>query len=170
MHKLAALAFGALAIAYIAAGPSPSRGALPEDPRALAARVAAHPADWLAASALSEHALDMPVRDARELWRLSGALALSLAPLLPDPRTSLARGAFFHWNELSDADRKAVLDAAIDQRRRNTAPGELRRENGPGRPASDYRDRNAAVRFRSQANSPGWPRPPCGSSYDRTCR
>ena len=111
MHKLAALAFGALAIAYIAARPSPSRGALPDDPRALAARVAAHPADWLAASALSEHALDMRVRDPRELWRLSGALALSLAPLLPDPRTSLARGAFFHWEELSAADRRWALDA-----------------------------------------------------------
>src|SRR5438132_444344 len=109
--KAWALGFGVLAIAYFAVRPSPSRGALPDDPRALAARVAAHPADWLAASALAEKALDMRVRDPRELWRVSGALASSLAPLLPEPRASLARGAFFHWSELTAGDRRWVLDA-----------------------------------------------------------
>ena len=111
MRRIAAITSGLLAIAYIAVRPSPSRGPLPSDFRALAARVAAHPADWLAASALAERAPDAPVRDPLALWRTSGTLAISLAPLLPEPRTSFARGAFFHWNELSAADRKAVLDA-----------------------------------------------------------
>jgi hypothetical protein len=111
MRSGVALLSGLLAVAYIAAQPSPSRGELPADLHALAARVGAHPADWLAASALAERALDAPVHDPLALWRASGALAISLAPSLPPPRNSFARAGFFHWNELSAADRNLVLDA-----------------------------------------------------------
>src|SRR5262249_6428500 len=52
-----------------------------------------------------------PVRDPLALWHAAGAWAISLAPWFPQPRTSFARAAFFHWNELSAADRKLVLDA-----------------------------------------------------------
>ena len=111
MRKVAAIGSAVLAVAYLAVHPTPSRGPLPSDARALAARVADHPADWLAASALTERALDAPVRDPRALWRAAGVLAISLAPALPSPHASFARAGFFHWNELSAADRKAVLDA-----------------------------------------------------------
>ena len=60
--------------------------------------------------------------------------------------------------------------AALDEQRAQTMPRELGREDGSRRPASDNRDRSVAVRFRSQANSPDWPRPPCAASYARTCR
>jgi hypothetical protein len=109
--KLAAILSALFAIAYAAVRPAPSRGKMPADVRGLAARVAAHPADWMAASALAERALDAPVPDRIALWRASSALAISMAPYRPEPRTAFARSAFFHWGELSDADRKAVLDA-----------------------------------------------------------
>jgi hypothetical protein len=44
--------------------------------------------------------------------------------------------------------------AAIDQDRGNAAPRQLRGQDGPGRSATDYRDRNGPLRFRSQASSP----------------
>ena len=100
-----------MAVAYLAVRPVPSSPPLPADARALAARVAAHPTDWRAASALTAAALDAPVRDPLALWHASGALAISLAPTMPQPRTGFARSAFFHWNEMNEADRKAVLDA-----------------------------------------------------------
>jgi hypothetical protein len=111
VRKIAAIASALLAIAFVAIRPAPARGPLPADPRALAARVAAHPADWVAASALTEKALDAPMRDARGLWHASGELAISLAPALPEPRASMARSAFFHWNEMSEPERRAVLEA-----------------------------------------------------------
>src|SRR5262249_39515820 len=55
--------------------------------------------------------LDAPVRDPAALWRASGALAIALAPALPAPRASMARGGFFHWDELSVAEQKQLLDA-----------------------------------------------------------
>ena len=111
MRKGAALFFLAMAVAYMAVRPAPSPAPMPSYARALAARIAAHPADWRAASALAGTALDAPVRDPLALWHASSALAISLAPLQPEPRADMARSGFFHWNELSDADRKAVLDA-----------------------------------------------------------
>ncbi len=111
MAKFVAILSALFAVAYAVVRPAPSRGALPADVRGLAARVASHPSDWMAASALAEKALDAPVRDRLALWRASSALAISSAPYRPEPRTAFARAAFFHWGELSDADRKAVLGA-----------------------------------------------------------
>jgi hypothetical protein len=107
----AAVFFSAMAVAYMVVRPAPSAGPMPPDARALAARIAAHPADWRAASALAGVALDAPVRDPLALWHASSALAISLAPRQPEPRADMAQIGFFHWNELGDADRKAVLDA-----------------------------------------------------------
>lgn len=111
MTKAIAAFFGALAVAYVALRPSPSRGPLPADVSGLAARIAAHPADWLAASALTERALDARVSDRKALWQASSAVAAEQARFRPEPRAALARSAFFHWDELNAAERKAVLDA-----------------------------------------------------------
>jgi len=111
VRNATAIASAILAVIYVAARPSPSRPPLPPDLRALAQRLESHPADWLAASAIAERSLDAPVRDPLALWHASGALAISLAPFINEPRASFARAGFFHWNELSDADRKLVLDS-----------------------------------------------------------
>jgi hypothetical protein len=106
-----ALFFGALALAYVALRPPPSAGPLPKDVPGLAARLAAHPTDWVAAGALTEKALDAPVRDRKALWQAANELAASLAPLRREPRLAFTRSGFFHWEELSAAERKAVLEA-----------------------------------------------------------
>src|SRR5262249_26462869 len=111
MRKVAGIASALLAIAYVAFGPEPSRGPLPPDVDGMAERLAEHPADWLAASALTERALDTPVREPLALWHAAGALAISLAPSFPQPRASFARAPLFHWNDSRAADRKLVLDA-----------------------------------------------------------
>lgn len=110
MSRAAAIFFAALAAAYLAARPAPSPGRLPDDARGLASRLTRHPADWIAASALTEKALDAPVPNRVALWHASYELALSLAPARPEPRAAFARAAFFHWSELSDAQRKEALD------------------------------------------------------------
>jgi len=84
---------------------------MPKDVPGLVARLTAHPTDWQAASALTEMALDAPVRDRKALWRAANELAASLAPLRPEPGIAFARSGFFHWEELSAAERKAVLEA-----------------------------------------------------------
>src|SRR5207244_1372353 len=58
-------------------------------------------------------ALDAPVRDRFAFWRASNELATSGAPHRPEPRAAFARAGFFHWWELSAADREAVLDAYV---------------------------------------------------------
>jgi hypothetical protein len=103
--------FGALAVAYIALRPSPSAGPMPKDVPGLAARLTEHPTDWVAASALTEIALDAPVPDRKALWHAVNDLAVSLAPLRSEPRIAFARSGFFHWEELSAAERKELLEA-----------------------------------------------------------
>ncbi|HEX2122152.1 MAG TPA: hypothetical protein VHL59_10965, partial [Thermoanaerobaculia bacterium] len=84
----------------------------PSDPAAMAAWLARHPADWLTASALADAALDSNVPRRLELWRSSHALAQRLAPRLPNARAAFVRAGLFHWYELGETDRKAVLAAA----------------------------------------------------------
>ena len=94
--------------------------ALQRDPKrpaqlpALAQWIAEHPADWLAASAITDQSLDSPLALQRRvaLWHSSYALARYLAPLRPNPTAGFVRAGLFHWYELGPADRKAVLDAA----------------------------------------------------------
>jgi hypothetical protein len=81
------------------------------DPRALAARIARHPADWEAASALTEVALDSRLENRIALWRGAYEHAALLAPERTDPANAFARAAFFHWSELPANDQQEALDA-----------------------------------------------------------
>ncbi len=63
----------------------------------VAERLALHPTDWQAATALSERALDADGRQRLQEWRAASDLAIHLAGL-------------FHWYELGDSDRRAVFD------------------------------------------------------------
>ena len=96
---------------YLAVRPRVDPPPLPDDPIALAHRLRAHPTDWRAASALSEHALDARVQNRFALWYTAHAVAQNLAPRRDAPRLDFVRAAFFHWQELSPADRRAALDA-----------------------------------------------------------
>jgi hypothetical protein len=77
----------------------------------LAARIASHPTDWEAASALSEVALDSKLGNRVGVWRAAYEHASLLAPDQSEPATAFARDAFFHWPELSEKDRRDVLAA-----------------------------------------------------------
>lgn len=81
------------------------------DARALAERMAWHPTDWDAASALTEVALDTPVSKRIVLWRAAYEDASMLAPESSDPANAFARAAFFHWTELSAKDQRDALAA-----------------------------------------------------------
>jgi hypothetical protein len=111
-RSLLALAMAMLALAalYLATRPSAEESPLPDDPLALARRVRSHPADWRAAGALSEHALDARVPQRVALWHAANDIAMRLAPIRQAPRMQLARAAFFHWTQLNDADRRAALE------------------------------------------------------------
>ena len=109
---LAGLGVAMLAIAavYLVERPASEPPPLPDDPIALARRLRMHPADWRAASALTEHALDAPVANRFALWHAAHDIAQTLAPHRDAPRMELVRAAFFHWQELDPADRRAALD------------------------------------------------------------
>lgn len=84
----------------------------PGDLEALARWIAAHPADWLAASALTDRSLDSSLPRRRELWHAGYALSESLAPRRPNTAAGFVRAGLFHWYELGPADRRQVLDVA----------------------------------------------------------
>ncbi|HEU4889023.1 MAG TPA: hypothetical protein VFV49_14150 [Thermoanaerobaculia bacterium] len=86
----------------------------PEELEPLAAWLAEHPADWLAASAITDRSLDseLPLQRRIALWRSSYALAHYLAPLRPNPAGGFVRAGLFHWYELPPNDRQTVLQAA----------------------------------------------------------
>ncbi|HXH37378.1 MAG TPA: hypothetical protein VNN08_02000 [Thermoanaerobaculia bacterium] len=81
------------------------------DARALAERMAGHPTDWQAASALTEVALDTRLGNRIVLWRAAYEDASMLAPERTDPVNAFARAAFFHWTELSAKDKRDALAA-----------------------------------------------------------
>ncbi len=81
------------------------------DVRLLATRIAHHPSDWPAASALTEVALDTRLETRVQLWRAAYEHASLLAPERGDPANAFARAAFFHWTELSEKDRRDALTA-----------------------------------------------------------
>jgi hypothetical protein len=107
---VAGAALLAVAAIYLAVRPSSDSPPLSDDPIALARRLRAHPADWHAASALTEHALDARVPNRFALWHAAHDAAMRLAPMREAPRMELVRAALFHWRELSAADRRAALD------------------------------------------------------------
>jgi hypothetical protein len=73
-----------------------------------------HPADWLAASAITDRSLDsaLPLQRRVALWRGSYMLAAHLAPLRTNPTAGFVRAGLFHWYELGAAERQSILAAA----------------------------------------------------------
>ena len=93
------------------ANPAVSRDPFrPEDVDGLARWVIDHPADWLGASALTDHALDSSAGRRRELWHGAYGQARYLAPYRTNPHAAFVRGGLFHWYELAADDRKRVLE------------------------------------------------------------
>ncbi len=81
------------------------------DASVLIARIARHPTDWAAASALTEVALDTRLSNRLVLWRAAYEHASLMAPDFKEPATAFARDAFFHWTELSEKDKRDVIVA-----------------------------------------------------------
>lgn len=81
----------------------------PDELPGVAAYLADHPADWLAASVISDRALDSDLPMRHELWRAAFAHGMRLAPRRPNAAAAFARGGLFHWYELGPEDRTNVL-------------------------------------------------------------
>lgn len=96
-----------LANIEIARDPQPPEGA-----QELARWMTEHPADWKAAAALADSALDSSLPNRVALWRASYETGRMLAPGRRHAAAAFVRSGFFHWSELGAADRKAVLAAA----------------------------------------------------------
>jgi hypothetical protein len=84
----------------------------PEELDALARWIASRPADFLAASAITDRSLDSSLPRRRELWLAGYALAEELAPRRPNTAAGFVRAGLFHWYELDKPDRRAVMDVA----------------------------------------------------------
>jgi len=84
----------------------------PSDAAVLARWIEDHPSDWLAATDLTESALDSDLPHRFELWRAAHGHAVSLAPERANPRNAFVRSGFFHWYEIDDSDKRAVLAEA----------------------------------------------------------
>ena len=106
------IASSLLLAAFVANGDLTRNEERPADAEALARWIAERPADWFAASALSDRSLDSGLPRRRELWRESHALARYLAPHRTTTAIGFVRAGLFHWYELGPADRKTVLDIA----------------------------------------------------------
>ena len=76
----------------------------------LARWIAAHPADWLAASAIADEALDSGLPRRFELWRAAYEHGSLLAPHRRNASAAFFRSGLMHWYELGPADRRLVLD------------------------------------------------------------
>lgn len=96
---------------FLAIRPGEEPAPLPRETWALASRLAQHPTDWEAASALSERALDEAGAGGVEAWRVGHELAAKMAAGSKTPHLAYARAGFFHWPELSEGDRQSVLVA-----------------------------------------------------------
>lgn len=84
----------------------------PAGAQELAEWITRHPADWQAAAALADVALDSSLPNRVALWRAAYETSRRLAPRRPNGAAAFVRSGFFHWSELGGADRKAVLEAA----------------------------------------------------------
>jgi hypothetical protein len=71
-----------------------------------------HPADYLAAGAVTEGALDANTQRRFEVWRAARELSTQLAPWRTGPRMSFVRSGLFHWYELRQRDRADILHTA----------------------------------------------------------
>jgi hypothetical protein len=108
---VAAVMMAAAALLFVSHPPEIASPPLPSAATELAVRVVRHPADWEAATLLTEFSLDSPSDRRVLLWRAAYDHASRLAPQQPGPANSFARAAFFHWQELSPKDRQDALNA-----------------------------------------------------------
>lgn len=96
-------------IAFLLAPGSTTRpdGPLP----ALGRWIARHPADYESANRIVDLSLDLNASDERRfaLWHAAHQLAEHLAPERASPHAAFVRAGLFHWYELPDSDRAAVL-------------------------------------------------------------
>jgi len=83
--------------------------ARPAELDGLARHLADHPADWLAASAITDQSLDSLVPRRLELWRAAYEHGKRLAPNRANADAAFARAGLFHWYELAAKDRADVL-------------------------------------------------------------
>lgn len=74
--------------------------------------LASHPADYLAADAVTNGALDTQPANRFMLWRASHELSVQLAPWRSGPRMAYVRSGLEHWYELPARDRAGVLRSA----------------------------------------------------------
>lgn len=111
MIKYYAIAGAAIVGAAIFLGTHREPEIVPEDLRPLAAQLAAHPADFMAASRAADLALDSNLPDDRRfaVWRAARNLGDHLAPLRSNPHAAFVRSGLFHWYELSEPDRALVM-------------------------------------------------------------
>ena len=114
---LTALTMVAAAAAFFLRPPEIGIVKTTSDERSLAARIARHPTDWAAASALAEVALDARLGNRVEVWRAAYTHASLLAPERTEPANGFVRAAFFHWTELSEKDRRDAIAAYAPQLR-----------------------------------------------------
>src|SRR5690242_9317652 len=84
----------------------------PNDFTGAAHWLASHPADYLAADAVTDGALDTQNKTRFETWRASHDLAMQLAPWRSGPRMAFVRSGLEHWYELPPRDRRNVLRSA----------------------------------------------------------
>lgn len=101
----------AAAAAFVVSPPEMGDVKTQPDVRLLATRIAHHPTDWPAASALTEVALDAKTDKRVLLWHSAYDHAARLAPERNDPANAFARAGFFHWAELSEQDQRDVLSS-----------------------------------------------------------
>lgn len=107
----AAVSMLAAAAAFVVSPPEMGDVKTQPDVRLLATRIAHHPTDWAAASALTEVALDARTDKRVMLWHAAYDHAVRLAPERKDPPNAFARAGFFHWAELPERDQSDVLSA-----------------------------------------------------------
>ena len=112
-----ALTMAAAAVEFVLNPPEIGSVRTTSDPRWLAARIARHPVDWAAASALAEVALDSRLDKRVAVWHAAYEHASILAPERTEPANGFARAAFFHWTELSEKDRQDAVAAYAPQLR-----------------------------------------------------
>lgn len=104
-----AILAGAMVLSLIAGATWRAEPKRPTDAKELAAWMESHPADWEGAAALTEAAPDSDLPRRFELWQAAHEDALTLAPLRDSSKASFIRSGFFHWYELDDAQKHAVL-------------------------------------------------------------
>jgi hypothetical protein len=109
-----AVAVGSLLLLFLAWPPITfDEDGIPLDRPALALRLANRPADWLTIVRVTESALDWPVTGRLPLWREAHTLARRYAPMRDNADVGYVKNALFHWNDLTEDDRRGVIDASV---------------------------------------------------------